>query len=305
MAIGDDGVLGGMPLVPGSLPAKDLDTEDNRSHDYIAGGPAFWKPGVVVPIAKGGTGAATPADARAALGAAPSDKVTKRSGFNDITLYWNGVRVNVNVDGFEVGTIPYSTDIGSAVAAAMAGYVAKSGDTMTGHLYLPNSVAASTGYTIAYINGDGRLSRGASSERYKDDITPIDPIDLGDIFPQLHTFVMNDDPGRMERVGYIAERLDESDDLRRFVIYQREPVYEDVLTDIFDEAGAVVGQRVVDRRVVGSTRSRDENGDPIPDSIDFIALLLAEVAQLHARDEQREMELEQLAARIEALEARA
>lgn len=152
--------------------------------------------------------------------------------------------------------------------------VAKAGDTMTGHLYLPNAVAADAGYTIAYINHDGRVSRGASSERYKEEIAPIDPAELGDIFPQLHTFVMKDDAGRMQRVGYIAERLNEHPATERFVVYAREPIFEDVL----DEDG-----NVVDYRIAGSRRARDGEGNFICESIDFIALLLAQVAQLHER----------------------
>lgn len=36
MAIGDSAAGAGMPLVPGSLPANQIETEINRTRDYIA-----------------------------------------------------------------------------------------------------------------------------------------------------------------------------------------------------------------------------------------------------------------------------
>lgn len=155
------------------------------------------------------------------------------------------------------------------INAALAGkantadVVSKAGDSMSGDLFLPNSTAASSGYTVAYVNGDGRVARGASSERYKTDITPIAPDSLGDIWPDLHTFAMRDDPARVPRVGYIAERLAESEALRPFVVWRQEAVEVD---------GQVV-YRI----------ATDEDGNPIAESIDFIALLLAQVAQLNHR----------------------
>jgi hypothetical protein len=56
-----------MAVVPGSTPADTIDTELNISRDYTAGGHAHWSTGVVLPIAKGGTGAANAGAARTAL----------------------------------------------------------------------------------------------------------------------------------------------------------------------------------------------------------------------------------------------
>lgn len=158
-----------------------------------------------------------------------------------------------------------------------------------GHVYVPSSSAATSGYVVAYINGDGRLSKGASTERVKDGIRQIDPFSLGQIFPDLYEFFMKDDPGQMMRVGNIAERLDESDDLRRFVVYEREPIYADVEEEIevdeLDEDGVVIGQTTTTRTVsrqIGARLARDAEGNPIPASIDFIALFMAQIAQLHA-----------------------
>lgn len=82
---------------------------------------------------------------------------------------------------------------------------------VNGNLYLPNSSLASSGYTVAYINGDGRVTRGASSERFKRDIAAWSP-DVQAIFAmRLVTFyyrdeVLNGDEPRLE-VGVIAEEL--------------------------------------------------------------------------------------------------
>lgn len=288
---GSDATAAGMTIVLGSEQLNTVDTAITRAMDYLANGPQFWKPGVVVPVTKGGTGATDAAGARAALGVIEAAQVVRSgsAGSNMITLTWSGSRLRMTIDATTIGDIANTGDL--------AARVDKAGDTMSGHLFLPAAVAATSGYTIAYINGDGRVSKGASSERFKDDITPIDPASLGDLFPQLHTFVMKDDPGRMQRVGYIAERLNESDDLRSFVVYAREPEYQDVLEDVVEDVynedgefveAVVVGQRVVGQQVIGSHVAVDDAGKPIPESIDFIGLLLAQVAQLHERVAQLE-----------------
>lgn len=149
--------------------------------------------------------------------------------------------------------------------------IGATGGTITGTLYVQNATPASSSYTVCYLNGDGRVSKGASSERYKRDIADIDPADLGDIWPQLTTYIIRDDETNTPRVGYIAERLHEHPDQALFVVYDDQ-----------------------DR----------------PDSIDFIALLMAQNAQLHQRVLQLERDhevlaigLDLLAQRLSALEA--
>ena len=145
-----------------------------------------------------------------------------------------------------------------------ASKLSSGGGTISGQLFLPNSTAASSGYTVAYINSDGRVSRGASSERYKKFISSIDPATLGDVWPDLVRYQMRLGDGSW-RYGYIAERLAESEDLRPFVIYQ-------TITEHDEDADEYT-----------TTLALDENGNPIPDSIDFIALLLVQNAELNAR----------------------
>ena len=52
---------------------------------------------------------------------------------------------------------------------------------MTGQVFIPNGFAAVSGYTIAYVNVDGRLCVGASAARFKQDFQPVhaDPLIAG------------------------------------------------------------------------------------------------------------------------------
>lgn len=138
-----------------------------------------------------------------------------------------------------------------------AGGVPSSGGTFTGNVYFPNASPATSGYAVAYINGDGRLSKNASSARYKENIT--DSPDLGDIWPQLREYQMVGGDGD-RKVGYIAEEL-YGTPAERFIVWA------------------------------------DLGAGLVPDSIDFIALLMAQNAQLH-------LAVDLLAQRLEALEER-
>lgn len=244
MAIGDDGVLGGMPLVPGTADADTLDTIINLVQDYIANGPAKWKPGVVVPLSRftdtvpitqGGTGATTAAAARAALEVAAESITVQSNGAYDIGLVWNGSQLQLFINGVFAGFLGGTPDLSN--------YVQKTGDTMSGQLFLPASFGAVSSYTVAYINGDGRVSRGTSSSRYKQDITR-DCL-LPDLFRvPFASYALRADPDKHIRYGYIAEDLAKDADTEPFVIY-------------------------------------DDEGRP--ESYDMIGLLLAKVESLHRR----------------------
>lgn len=97
----------------------------------------------------------------------------------------------------------------------LSDYLKKSGGTVSGTLrveggfYVPNSSAASSGYTVAYINGDGRLARGASSIRYKEAVRAweADPARVLDLEPVR--FRWRDEFGGGEDFGMIAEQVAE------------------------------------------------------------------------------------------------
>ncbi|OJU42015.1 MAG: hypothetical protein BGN97_04465 [Microbacterium sp. 69-10] len=244
-----------MDILDGNEPANTIDTEINKSRDYIA-----QRTAAVTPIEKGGTGQTTAPAALAALGGAARNGLgftyaVAQLSDHQLGLYYNDAAqrfvIRKTLDGSTVD-IPLATD---------GAYVSKSGDTMTGDLRLPNATPATSGYTVAYLNSDGRVSKGASSERYKQGIVDIDPGELGDIFPDLVSFEMIGGDGA-RHVGHIAERLAANPDQQPFVVY----------TNL--------------------------DGQTVPDSIDFIALLLAQTAQLHQA-------VDLLAQRVQQLEERA
>lgn len=252
MAIGDDAAAAGMALVNGAATAAaNIDQEINRTRDYIA-----QRTNEITPVVKGGTGASTASGARTNLDV-PSRAETVLNGDsgNAIRLTRSGDRVKLRLAGTDRGDIAYVADVDGARADANSGIsgansnangrVSKGGDTMTGQLLLPNSFAASSSWTVCYINGDGRVSRGSSSQRYKKYIH--DAPDLGDLFAaplreyRMRTDGVIPDDG-VKHIGYVAEEL-VGTDMERFVV--------------------VINDQV--------------------ESIDFIALLMAQVSQLNAR----------------------
>jgi|GEM_PF-1117127 len=252
MANGDAALAAGMAIVAGTADRRMGYDEINKTRDYIA-----QRTSTVTPVAKGGTGATTAAAARANLdvnskaedfAALQTRVINLSAGSNAIQLQWIGGRVRMVIDASNVGDIATLADTNDKIGTA--------GGTINGSLFLPNASPAVSNYAVAYINGDGRVSRGASSERYKKFISEIDPASLGDIFPALHRFQMRQGDGSW-KYGWIAERLAENEDTEPFVVY--------------NEQGA-------------------------EESIDFIALLIAQNAQLH-------QQLDLMAQRLDALEA--
>lgn len=269
MAIGDDAQAAGMQLVPQSgavgSPGKVKQgwQELNRTRDYIAqffNAAKTYAAGLIPAIwgtAKGGTGSSNlysdtgPSISGGLLIVQPGGALVRGSGAIAQAYIPSGIPAS-KIDG-----IP-TPDLSSRVA--------KTGDVMTGnlgmnggHILIPAAYQATDNYAVAYINGDGRIAKGASSERYKKFIKTIDPDDLGDIFPDLHRFQMRGGAAGAWKYGYIAERLHEHPDQQPFVVY--------ALVD----------------------------GEWVPDTIDFIALQQAQIAQLH-----RAVDL--LAQRLDALD---
>lgn len=249
MAIGDDALAAGMQLVPGTALANTIDTEINRSRDYIA-----QRTHDLLPVAKGGTGATTATAARANLGAvdiaqvstdgntAPPGKIPIYNPSGQLTAAQPTLADHVVTVRYLNGhTPPQQLTDGGTFLRAEGKNLGTTGDLFAGGTVFVNTGPAASDYTVAYIDGTGALRKGASSERYKKHISEADPLSLGDVWPNLTRYQMRSGDGSW-KYGYIAERLDESDDLRPFVV-------------------------------------RDQDGRA--DSIDFIALLIVQNAQLH------------------------
>lgn len=236
MAIGDDALAAGMTLVNGNLAgsAAQIDEYINETRDEIA-----RRTSAVMPITKGGTGATSAAGALGALGA-----VADVAAANTLALDWIGSRMVMKVDGTNQGEIAKKSET-DALLASVNDRLWLGGGTVVGDVFLPNASPATSGFTVCYINTDGRISRGSSSARHKKYIH--DAPDLGDLFAApLREYRMRVDgivpDDGVKHIGYIAEEL-VGTDMERFVV--------------------VINDQV--------------------ESIDFIALLLAQVAQLNAR----------------------
>lgn len=257
MANGDDALEAGMDILSGEEDRRAGYDEINKTRDYLA-----QRTSAVTPISKGGTGATTAANARTALGI-PLIGTANMAQPNRLPVYNSNSQLTTSdptsgghaaskqyVDG-RINSIPAPVYqfIDDGVSYNLNGrHLRVSGNILstTGTFYAGGATPATSGYTVAYINGDGRLSTGASSERYKKFISEQDPQAMGDIWPTLVRYQMRNGDGSW-KYGYIAESLDSNPDLQKFV------VYADLGTGL------------------------------IPDSIDFIALLMTQNAELNQR----------------------
>lgn len=210
MANGDAAAAAGMDVVPSTGKVKLGYDEINKTRDYII---LYGIPATGVPISKGGTGATTLAQAKANLGINPAG----------VGAPENAMGTQLKFTSPQFGRIAWEAP-GIANATALAnlddlnGKVNKAGDEMSGflrvldHIYVPNAFGASTSYTVAYINGDGRLARGTSSRRFKANVRPVDLTKLGDVLqlaPVTFTWRASVDPNRPADLGLIAEDVAE------------------------------------------------------------------------------------------------
>jgi hypothetical protein len=237
MAIGDDAAADGQTLVAGGAAANTLDTIINQVKDDIA-----TRHNEVRSIARGGTGGSSAGAARTALGITPGNIGAAGDGIGTGLVFTSGGfgRLVWAAPGVSSGSELANT---SATDALNSSKVNRSGDTMSGDLYLPGSSAATSGWTTAYIDGSGRVCRGASSLRYKKYVSTVTGSSFGNIFRPLSRFQMRGGDGRYT-FGHLAEDLAANPDTERFVMY---------------------------------------DGEGRPDSIDYIPLMLAKIEQLQER----------------------
>lgn len=216
MVLGDGtaAAAAGMDVVNGaSTMANTIDFELNKGRDYQAT--------LVQPIVRGGTGATTAAAARTALGI-PTSAAQVGAAADGIGTGLVFTSPGFNRLSFAAPGVSGGAEL--ALLYQLSNYVAKAGDTMTGDLYLPNSSPASSGWTNAYIDGSGRVCRGASALKYKKFVSAVDPMKQGNLFPQLVRYQMRNNPAIPDKVdgawvlGHVADHMADDPDLDRFVV---------------------------------------------------------------------------------------
>lgn len=162
MAIGDDAIAAGIPIMTGTEQANTLDTEMNLTRDEIA-----RRTRDVMPISRGGTGAITAAAARAALGAQAAIGYTpaRVNGSNMAVFNWDGGagRMLLYVDATLLGQLALTSDIGSIYEG-----------NLSGNIY---NRATSGSWRSLAVQSNGVLAQTASARRFKENIEQLDVTD--------------------------------------------------------------------------------------------------------------------------------
>lgn len=154
-----------------------------------------------VPVSKGGTGGATAEAARAALGLVKT--LTSADSEGKIPAY------------NAAGQLPTGSPASSGQAAnkgyvdeAVGDRVAKTGDTITGQLRLPNADTVSSSYVGLYFEtSGGKICRGSSSRRYKQHIRDADPNLFAGVLDLRERVFERRKKGNFSEVGLIAEEV--------------------------------------------------------------------------------------------------
>lgn len=163
MAIGDAAAAAGMDVLTGNELANTLDTEENKTRDYIA----QFAAGIRA-IATGGTGADNAVQALVNLGALPRAEVFDGTGsvFNKVPRYDAAGRLICAAPTASNHAVPLGT-----VNTLFGSYIARWGGTIDqGPLYMPALTAVTSSYVAMYRNGDGRVGISPSARRFKKEI---------------------------------------------------------------------------------------------------------------------------------------
>lgn len=169
MAIGDDALSDGMDLVPGTTLANTLDTEDNKTRDYIVQRnrtlrqwvtdtiAALWP----LPITKGGTGGTNASAALSKLGAWGNSGAVAPGEVP--RLGWNGTRLQYDIPGYA-----FATEL-----ARLADIPSYSG-IYEGYLSPAIHGRSLAGWRSLAIQPDGTIGNTSSARRFKQNVKPLD-----------------------------------------------------------------------------------------------------------------------------------
>ena len=230
MATGDDALAAGMAIMTGAEAAHTLDTEMNKTRDYIA-----QRTAEVTSVTKGGTGATNAAAARANLGINAANTPTTGSNVQTELNALNGAMANIYpkgiIDGV-VGTLENNAN----------SRVSKSGDTMSGPLHLLAAAPVTSSYAVMYRQAsDGRVGVTPSARKYKRDIEDYDGTVLG-LRPV--TYILNDDENAERRLGIIA---DDADDVEPLLVIRADGEVESFRYELLAVGLLREVQRLADR----------------------------------------------------------
>ena len=216
MANGDDAVAAGMSAVPSTADRRLGYDEINKTRDYIA-----QRTSTVQPVAKGGTGATTPAAARTNLGLGTA--ATADGTWADIagTVVQRGTDGRFLIpdptSGKHAATKDYADATASTAASSAAGgrvdwgsFNAVRAGNLAAAVYNRTLGGA---YRVCYVNTDGTLGWVSSSRRHKKNIEAAS-VDVDAVLAmRLVTFLykVEVDTGRLGELqhGLIAEDLDD------------------------------------------------------------------------------------------------
>lgn len=159
--------------------------------------------------------------------------------FNSISLSWESITGKPSTFPpaghshpiTQITTADGSQNYGEALQPVIDGKLALTGGTLSGPLYLGSAAVVTSGYQALYINGDNRIGRSPSAERYKQDITDH-PYTLDDATAvrirdyRLRETIYGAGAGPVE-VGVIAEELI-AGGLSEFVVFNADGEAESV-----------------------------------------------------------------------------
>lgn len=212
MANGDIAVTFGMVKVASTADRRLGYDEINKTRDYIATKAILVSSRTAV--GKSLIEAANAAAARTAIGL-PALGTANTATANAIPVY-NAAGQLTTVDPTLSG---HTASKGYVDARVVPNDPTFGNVFANGAFYSPNAIPAVSGWTNAYINGpDGRISKGASSRRFKKEIKSWTPEAQATLAMQVVTFRYRaemfgkDDPARAAapvEVGLIAEDLHE------------------------------------------------------------------------------------------------